>query len=305
MSDNVTLLIDGKNFAFRSGVVEDLTNRQGEPVYLIYVGMKMLRRLVYDYKPKRIIFLWDGGRSKWRMKLYPEYKDRGKTSFLGDRYKEIISQIDIFRNTVLPMLPVTQWLRKGCEADDLINAAVKSLYIQGEESVIISTDKDFYQLLPYANIYRPAKEDVYTEKHFKEEYKFSPTGWVTYRAMTGDSSDNIKGVDGIGAIKAKKIMIEHGGSIEDFYNNNPNGKIEKKAHGQIDIFDRNLNLMNFDLYPDKDALQKKFEKIFKKPSPTLSNDDLKEYFLKNNFISMLKSYRVWIKPFEKMWRAKS
>ena len=71
--EKLNLLIDAKNFCFRAGVVEDLTNRKGVPIYLLYVGVKMLRKLVYDYKPKRIIFLWDGGRSEWRKKLYPEY----------------------------------------------------------------------------------------------------------------------------------------------------------------------------------------------------------------------------------------
>ena len=201
--EKLNLLIDAKNFCFRAGVVEDLTNRKGIPVYLLYVGVKMLRKLVYDYKPSRIIFLWDGGRRKWREKLYPEYKKRGPTNFLGDRYDEIVMQIEIFRKVVLPMLPVLQWMKLGYEADDLINAAAKKLHERGEKSVIVSTDKDFYQLLDIAEIYRPAKEDTYTEEHFKKEYEFSRDYWVAYRAMTGDSCDNIKGVEGIGKVKEK------------------------------------------------------------------------------------------------------
>lgn len=299
--ENVNLLVDAKNFCFRAGVVEDLTNKKGEPVYLLYVGLKMLRKLVYDYKPKRVIMLWDGGRSKWRIKNYPEYKHRSNSSGL-ERYDEIISQIDIFRKIILPMFPVYQWIKKGREADDLINAAVRGLYKKGGRSVIVSTDKDFYQLLHFADIYRPAKEDMYTEKDFEKEYGFSATGWTSYRAMTGDSSDNIKGMDGIGKVTARKIMIEHSGSIEEFYQSNPEGKIQKRAHStdQLEIRARNEALMDFELYPYRDTLRKEFDTVLSLGPTILRVDDIKDYLFNNQFLSILKSYRAWIRPFERM-----
>lgn len=297
--EKLNLLIDAKNFCFRAGVVEDLTNRRGEPVYLLYVGMKMLRKLVHDLKPGRIIFLWDGGRSKWRQKLYPEYKQRSNTGGL-ERYDEIISQIDIFREVVLPMFPVMQWRNVGREADDLIYAAADILALRKECSIIVSTDKDFYQLLNIADIYSPTKEDLYTDADFEEEYGFGCDQWVTYRAMTGDGSDNIKGVQGIGEVTARKIMLEYGGSLEKFCNAFPKSKIAQRALEQQDVLCRNIQLMDFRKYPNCYKLMSVFSQRLDNFYPKLDISSVMDYLLVNEFLSILKDFPQWIKPFEKI-----
>ncbi len=298
--EKLNLLIDAKNFCFRAGVVDDLTNKKGQPVYLLYVGMKMLRKLAHDLKPTRIIFLWDGGSSKWRRKIYPDYRVRSGTSGGLERYDDILSQIRTFENKILPLFPVYQWKKKYREADDLIHTAVMYFARAKQRSVIVSTDKDFYQLLPYADIFSPTKEKLYTKDDFKEEYGFDPKLWVRYRAMTGDSSDNIKGVEGIGKVTARKIMVDHHASLEEFYLANPNGKKEKKAYSQLNIFSRNFELMDLASYPFQFKLAEEFASKVMDHRPSLYVENIKDYLLSNQFLSILKSYPSWIRPFERM-----
>ncbi len=297
--EKLNLLIDAKNFCFRAGVVDDLTNKKGEPVYLLYVGLKMLRKLVYDIEPTKIVFLWDGGSSGWRKKKYPDYRIRSGSSDL-DRYSDILKQIRLFENKILPMFPVVQWKLKYREADDLIHTAMNYFMAVGQRSVIVSTDKDFYQLLPYCDIFSPTKEKLYTKDDFKEEYGFDPKLWVRYRAMTGDSSDNIKGVEGIGKVTARKIMIEHHASLQEFCLANPESKVAKKAHSQLNIFARNFDLMDLASYPFQKKLMMGFVWRVDGHRPVLEVEQIKDYLLVNQFLSILKSYPSWIRPFERM-----
>ena len=99
-----SIIIDGQNFCFRAGVVENLTNKKGEPVYVPYVALKMLRGLVNRFKPKRVIICWDGGHSAWRKRLYPDYKKRKSepTPEQKAARDEIFQQIRDVRHQIIP-----------------------------------------------------------------------------------------------------------------------------------------------------------------------------------------------------------
>lgn len=295
------LIIDGKNLAWRAGVVEDLTNRRGQPVYVPFVGLKMLHSMVKRFKPVLVVFAWDGGTSKWRREVYPDYKARKKVD-VGEegekRRSEIFSQLTVFKS-VLSRFPVFQFSQESQEADDLIASFVNVLH-GIVNPIIISTDQDFYQLLDRAAIFHTAKETLYKKEQFEKEFGFTPDRWTEYRAMVGDASDNIKGVDGIGPKTAAQVIVEHGGF--EAYCETGTGKTKEKAVRQTDVFKRNVCLIDLEAFPDSEELTDACRTKLSAYRPGLDKDWIQNYFVQNQFFSMLKQFPVWIRVFEQLSR---
>jgi DNA polymerase I len=105
------------------------------------------------------------------------------------------------------------------EADDLIGTVARMAEKQGYESFIVSGDKDFCQLVsPQIFLYDTMKELIYDKNQVKEKHGVNPEQFIDYLAITGDTSDNIPGVAGIGPKGAQKL-IEQFGTLESIYEN--------------------------------------------------------------------------------------
>jgi DNA polymerase-1 len=197
------LLVDGNNIAFRSFAVGGLSWK-GENTGAIYGTLRAVLAARKEARPDRTIVCWDHGKSEWRQKLYPEYKagrkeDKARQGFdLVDFHRQILILWDAFT-----YLGVCQLTTYGVEADDLIG--ILAARANGNVT-ILSNDRDFCQLLsPTVSILREKKER-FTVSKFRREYGFSPQRWTTFRALSGDPSDNIPGLPGIGPARAKKLM---------------------------------------------------------------------------------------------------
>mgnify|MGYP003666883245 FL=1 len=100
-------------------------------------------------------------------------------------------------------LPVSQILIEHMEADDVI-AVLCGLY-KDAQKVIISSDKDFFQLLDDTTVlYRPVQKEILNKKAIVEKFNIHPTNFTLARAMAGDKSDNIEGIGGVGLKSAAK-----------------------------------------------------------------------------------------------------
>ena len=290
------LLIDGKNMAFRAGVVDDLHNKRNEPVYVSFVSLKMLRKLIDDFKPFLVLIAWDTGRSKWRQEKYPDYKRRHKknSDSLG-RWDEITGQISGFRNKVLPLFPILQWGVKDEEADDLICAAASAL--QPYNPVIVSTDQDFLQLLNIADVYNPITKNRITTSTFEDHYGFSPDRWASYRALVGDKSDNIPGIQGVGEKTATKILHTYN-RVKDYADSDDKAKVRRKIAGEYGRYRENLALIDLLRYPSHTKLRSGFLNLLEDFEPVLDKVQIQHHFISNSFQSLLANFVVWIKPFE-------
>ena len=203
MNKKIRLIFDGNNLAFRVGSVMSLNNEDGEEVGVPFGCIKSIRYIIDKFKPDRTVVCWDGGRSKVRYSIHPEYK--GKRTAKGKDYEANKAKRDNIINMIDPVvklyscLGISQYRYKGVEGDDLIAHLV--LNSSKFKTIIISSDKDFLQLVGrYVDVYNPITDKLITRSNFKE-FKglgFSPAQYLEYHIMLGDKSDNIFGIPGIG-----------------------------------------------------------------------------------------------------------
>jgi len=211
------LIVDGNNQAFVSNMSKSLSTGKGFPTQAIHGFFKALGLYNTTFQPKKFIVAWDGGNSDQRMELYPEYKaerkERKKDPMMEKKWEEFLQQAPVIKE-LLKNLGVIQLQGRGCEADDLIAVTAQSVAEQGQSVVIISSDKDFYQLIsPFISIFSPmgtATNRHITNENMQEITGLRPDQWLEFRSMMGDKSDGIPGVNGIGEKTALGIMQKFG-----------------------------------------------------------------------------------------------
>lgn len=105
--------------------------------------------------------------------------------------------------------PIIQFIEENIEADDVISFVAREYNFKSWQTIILSADKDFIQLLNKNTIlYRPTQNDIKTVKGIIEEYNIHPNNFALARSIVGDKSDNLKGVYGVGLKTVSKIFPE-------------------------------------------------------------------------------------------------
>lgn len=200
------LIIDALNIFIRSYVANPSQDTNGELIGGVVGFIKSLSAYVTRHVPTKVYVVWEGGGSPRRRKIFPGYKGNRKPIKMNRFYsQEDIPDTDENKNyqiqcliSLMQSLPIYQLYVDDCEADDVIGYLCKSIY-QEEEKIIVSSDKDFYQLLDdKTKIYRPGKKVFVTEKDVIEEFKIAPKNFCVAKAFSGDPSDNIDGVSRVG-----------------------------------------------------------------------------------------------------------
>ncbi|HEX3234869.1 MAG TPA: DNA polymerase I [Gemmatimonadales bacterium] len=211
-------LIDGYALiyrAFYAMIARPLRTSKGENTSAAWGVANFLLRLREKYRPDFVAWINDAGTS-FREERYPDYKstrekldDELQADF--DRALErICAMLEAFR---IPLVSV-----RGYEADDVIGTLATAGASRGLQSVIVSGDKDFYQLIgPGITLLNPGRggpaavdETWIDESNAAERLGVGPRQVVDFLALVGDSSDNIPGVKGIGEKGAQKLLAEYG-----------------------------------------------------------------------------------------------
>lgn len=179
---------------------------------VVFGFMRDIVSLQDFHQTDNIIFCFDYGRSK-RAIDYPEYKANRYESIVNgeqaDKMEELLAQIKALRLDYLRSVGFNNvFFEKGFEADDLI--AQLCADIKEDEIVIVSSDKDLYQLLsPRVSMHNPHKKTTITVQDFKKEWLISPIQWVDVKALAGCNTDNVKGIKGVGEKTAAKFLTGH------------------------------------------------------------------------------------------------
>lgn len=218
------LIIDGTNNFCRNFCASPTLNDNGDHVggvsgFLISMGyaIKLL-------SPTRVIIVFDGkGGSLRRKKIYPDYKagrkppkrlNRAYEGMVDDggEAKALENQMSVLAE-YLTTLPVSVIVIDHIEADDVIAYLANHVFSKPEEKVtIMSSDKDFYQLISSrVSVFSPIKKKVYSVQDIVNEYQIHPHNFIYYRILEGDSSDNIPGINGIGlktAVKRFPMLLD-------------------------------------------------------------------------------------------------
>ena len=202
------LIIDQLNLFFRNYIVNPSISLNGSPIGALKGCFQSLQKIIRESRPDMVVICWDGaGGSQKRKLLNKNYKDGRKPIRLNRSVKNLTRQeeienkiwqqtrlIEYFNHT-----PVVQFMFDGIEADDVI-AYVSNLSSFSEwEKLIVSSDKDFFQLLNKNTVlYRPIQKEVLNERSILEKFNIHPNNFAMARAMVGDRSDNLDGMPGVG-----------------------------------------------------------------------------------------------------------
>ncbi|MCL2026582.1 MAG: DNA polymerase I [Leptospirales bacterium] len=219
MTNKKTLyVIDGHALCYRAYfalIKNPLINSSGQNVSAIYGFARMLFKLIDERKPDCLAVAFDPPKRSFRFEMYKEYKaNRAKMP------EDLKTQIDEIKNMV-DALGLKRLEHPDVEGDDILGT-IASKYSSPELSVYLVTgDKDAYQLLEdNVYIYAPKKGiseyEIYDKDTIKDKIGLSPAQVVDYMALTGDTTDNIPGIRGIGEKTALKLITEYG-SLDNLY----------------------------------------------------------------------------------------
>jgi len=207
------VLVDGHHLAFRNYYAlkeAGLTTSRGEPVQAVYGFARTLLKLLRE-DGECVIVVFDAPGPSFRHEEYAEYK-AGRAETPDDFY----SQLEKIKKLV-DLLGLVRFEVPGVEADDVIGALARRAEQEGYEVAILTSDRDAYQLLSEkTKVITPDGKEIGPEE-LRQKYGVEPRQWVDYRALTGDSSDNIPGVRGVGPKTASKLL-QQWPSLDDIYN---------------------------------------------------------------------------------------
>ena len=205
---NRVLIIDALNMYFRSYIVDPSLSTNGQPIGGTKGFLKILQKLVRETKPDNVIVVWDGpGGSRKRKIVNKGYKEGRKPIRLNREIRNL-SENEELENKIwqqtrlaeyLNELPIIQLMLPEVEADDIIAYVSQLSSLKGYQKIIVSSDKDFFQLCDDETILlRPVQKEVLNKNAIIERFNIHPDNFALARAICGDKSDNLKGVPGAG-----------------------------------------------------------------------------------------------------------
>jgi DNA polymerase I len=212
----VFVLIDGYAQAYRhyhAMKTDVFKTSSGEPTNSVYGFARTLLDIIEKEKPDYLAVSFDKGLGG-RDKIYPAYK--GTRSEMPIELEVQIPRLyQLVKALNIPILELDTW-----EADDVIGTVAKLAEAVGVHTRIITGDKDILQLLTeHVSVQMPqwkGDDRVITLAEFQEKYGFNPDQFIDFKALIGDTSDNIPGVDGIGD-KTATVLIQTYKTLDGIY----------------------------------------------------------------------------------------
>src|SRR6058998_1052818 len=187
-----------------------LRNAQGTPTNAVYIFVTMLRKLLNEHRPEHIAASFDLPGRTFRDDLVSDYK-----AFRAPMPDELAEQSPMV-HAACEALGVPILTSERFEADDVIGTLTEKAAAAGFEVIIVTGDKDFFQLVRDGiKVYNPKEEGTwYDAAGVKEKFGVAPEQVVDVLALMGDTIDNIKGVPGIGEKGARDLIATYG-SLEN------------------------------------------------------------------------------------------
>ena len=242
------LIVDGSSLLFQSfyGMPSQITNKNGDRVEAVLCFWGILLKTIKATQANKLLVVFDGETKLERRDIDKNYKANRINYAELDANDTPFPQLELIK-TVLTKLNFCWFETTNCEADDLI-ASVVNDYKQNFEIVISTSDKDFYQLIS-SNVnvytYRGKVSVLWTEDEILKKYNFKAEHFLTLKSLTGDKSDNIKGVKGLGVVTATKLINQFGNVFNIYENlNNIAPRIAEMLSANKDVVFKNYELVN-------------------------------------------------------------
>ena len=207
----VLCLVDGTALVYRSYyafIRRPLVNSSGENVSAVYGFASSLIKLLDELAPSHMVVAFDRPEPTFRHEAYEDYKATREPmpDELADQLSAIHELVEAFG------IPIVE--EPGYEADDLIGTLAVAAREEGLRSVIVSGDKDFFQLVDDTiTVLDPGKNVEYTALGVEEKFGVPPSQVIEVLGLMGDASDNVPGVPGVGK-KTATDLIARFGSVE-------------------------------------------------------------------------------------------
>lgn len=241
------LLIDGHSLAFRAFYAlnpDNFKNQQGQHTNAVHGFISMMLSILENEKPTHLCVAFDVSRESFRTKEYPEYKaTRGETP------EEFIGQTELLVEALAAMR-ITSVSREDYEADDLIASLARQGEQEGFRVLIVSGDRDTFQLIsdattilyPIKGVMNLARMD---DAAVTEKYGVSAKQYQDLAALVGETSDNLPGIPGVGPKTAAKWLQQYG-TLDAILQSASEiaGKVGETLREKSDLAVRNRRLNN-------------------------------------------------------------
>ena len=225
------VIIDGKSVFYRGYyAMSNLSTKDGTPTGGVFGFAVMALEVIKRLKPDYVCVAWDKPKTniRRRLEMYPEYK-AGRKSPPPDFYPQIPLLHELLDAFGWPLYELDDY-----EADDIMGTLAVQAKKKGIETLLVTSDLDMLQLINgHVKVYALKKGlssiEEYHPESFSEKYGILPEQFLDFKALKGDSSDNIPGVPGIGEKGAIALLKEHK-SLDGIYENIEliSGSIHKK-----------------------------------------------------------------------------
>ncbi len=213
----LVLLIDGHSQAYRAyfGMKTPLSTREGEPTAAVYGFARKLLATLREVKPDYVAVAFDTG-DTWRHAEFPDYK--ATRDAMPDDMRTQMTRIEaMLRAFNIPILTYTNY-----EADDILGTLAREAGAEGYDVLVMTGDRDMFQLVDgqvkilYTSGGPNPVTSAYGLEQVQERYGLTPQQFIDFKALTGDSSDNIPGVPGVGEKTAIKFLQQYG-TLDELY----------------------------------------------------------------------------------------
>ena len=278
------LLIDGHSLAFRAFYAlspDSFKTPDGQHTNAVHGFISMMLNIIANEKPTHLAVAFDLSRVSFRTEQYPEYKGtRGETPPEFNGQTELLTE-------ALAAMNITTLTRENYEADDIIASLADQGAAQGFEVLIVSGDRDTFQLIQEeVTILYPVKGVMnlarMNDAAVVEKYGIHAKQYPDLAALVGETSDNLPGIPGVGPKTAAKWLQQYGDlasilkAAEEI-----SGKVGEslREHRELAVRNRKLNHLVRDL-----DIGMPFESFAMKP---VEEDNLRATFAKLHFRSLL------------------
>jgi len=226
-------ILDGSHYVFRAFYGNQfLTASDGTPTGAVFAFTRMMQRLIAQERPHWMAVAFDVTKESFRKTLYSEYK-ANRSAPPDDLVAQVPGIHAMVRAHNIPVFTSTE-----VEADDLIASLARKARQEGMQVVIVSADKDLMQLLDEGTVMLDTMKNVtFTVPDVVERFQVPPSQVVEVLALSGDTSDNVPGVPGIGEKTAGKLIKEFG-TLENLLANIDKVSGDKRRQSLRDFADQ-------------------------------------------------------------------
>lgn len=293
------LIVDGMNIAYQAFYAYAQLSYNKRSTSILYGFINILRPIIKQYDPEKVIICWDGKKHPERLNCIPEYKGHREVGRDPKKRTKFLKQIDRTR-LLLYYLGIPQAWNQDMEGDDMIYLMTKrcqSLY----RVIIVSADKDFKQLINHdVSVYHPRTKYIENLWAFPvANYGLEVSQYKDFLCLTGDKTDDIPGYPNIGEKRASNLLRIYY-TINDYLNSDDEiaGLVDKDKLRKI--YTRNNKMINLAYFNTK-FNKNKITYYKNKSIPKYKEEKYKAYCLKWGLKTSI--FPKFLEPFIKITNA--